>query len=160
MATAAETDKAGWLSQLLGEWTFESIADMGGSEPQTFKGSESVRQMGSWVLAEGQGEMPGGGMGHMLMTLGYDPAKGAFVGSWVGSMMSNIFVYEGHLDGSGMVLTLNTAGPAFPPDAEPGASSEYQDIIEIVDGGHRRLRSQVMRDGQWQQFMVADYYRT
>jgi hypothetical protein len=38
-----------------------------------------------WVLAEGEGGMAGGIAATTLMTLGYDPAEGRFVGTWIGS---------------------------------------------------------------------------
>ena len=52
-----------WLQKLVGEWTFESDCGMGPGKPnEKFKGTESVRSLdGLWILAEGQGEMPGGG---------------------------------------------------------------------------------------------------
>jgi hypothetical protein len=52
-----------WLQKLAGEWTSEAEATMEpGKPPETFKGTESVRSLGGlWILAEGQGEMPGGG---------------------------------------------------------------------------------------------------
>jgi hypothetical protein len=52
-----------WLQQLVGEWTYEAKAMMAPSQPPSkFEGSESVRALGGlWILAEGQGEMPGCG---------------------------------------------------------------------------------------------------
>src|SRR5262245_66093699 len=76
-----------WLQQLVGDWTFESECVMGPEQPPSkFMGTESVRSLGAlWVLCEGRGEMPGGGMATTLMTLGYDPAKKRYVGTFVGS---------------------------------------------------------------------------
>ena len=42
--------------------------------------------------------MPDGGPATMIMTLGYDPAKKRFVGTFIGSMMTNLWVYEGELE--------------------------------------------------------------
>lgn len=60
-----------WLQQLVGEWTYESEADMGPDQPPAkATGTENVRSLGGlWTLAEGEGEMPGGGMAKTLMTL-------------------------------------------------------------------------------------------
>src|SRR5438045_8337211 len=103
-----------WLQQLVGEWTVEMEAAMAPGQPPTkVTGTESVRSLGGlWVLCEGRSEMPGGGAGTMLMTLGYDPAKQRFVGTFIGSMMSHMWLYEGTLDSAGKVLTLDTAGPS------------------------------------------------
>ena len=146
-----------WLTQLVGDWTFENEAVMGPDQPPVkFKGTDSVRSLGDvWVLCEGQGEMPGGGVGTMIMTLGFDPAKQRFVGTFIGSMMTNLWVYEGQLNGN--VLTLDTLGPSF---TDPNKLTKYQDIIEILDADHRTLSSQALGDdGQWVRFMTARYTR-
>ncbi len=55
-----------------------------GKPPAKFKGTESVRSLGGlWTQAEGRGEMPGGGTATMMMTLGYDPQRKRYVGTWI-----------------------------------------------------------------------------
>ena len=101
--------------------------------------------------------MPGVGPAVNLMTLGYDNEKKRFVGSWVGSMMSNIWIYDGELDSSGRILTLNSEGPSMAGD---GTTSRYQDVIEFKSDDHRVMSGRVMTDaGTWQQFMTVDYRR-
>ncbi|SFC60094.1 Protein of unknown function [Polaromonas sp. OV174] len=158
-----ETDKAQkehvWLQQLLGQWTMEGECDgPPGEPPMKSSGTESVRGLGDlWVVCEGKGTMPGGGPCEMLMTLGYDTAKKAFVGHWAGSMMSGMFVYRGTLDEAGKVLTLDTEGPSFKGD---GSTAHYQDVITIKSKDERTLHSQAKQpDGSWQRFMTATYRR-
>ena len=149
-----------WLAELVGEWTSEMDCSMGPDEPrQTFKGKESVRSLGGlWTLGEGQGEMPDGGTGRTLMTLGFDPAKGRFVGSFIGSMMTHQWLYDGALDETGRVLTLDSAGPSMSGD---GSTSPYRDIMTIVSPDHRILTSSVPDgNGGWTEFMTAHYRRT
>jgi hypothetical protein len=145
-----------WLQQLLGEWTHETADGNAGGTKAT--GTESVRAMGDlWVLAEGTGEMPDGSPATTLMTLGYNPATKRFVGTWVGSMMSHLWVYDGELDAAGRVLTLNAEGPSMAGD---GTMALYQDIIELKSDNHRTLTAQVQQpDGTWKQFMTMDYRR-
>jgi len=146
-----------WLQQLVGEWTYEHECIMGPDQPPVkVKGTDKVRSLGGlWVLCEGQGEMPGGGIGVTLLTLGYDPARKKFVGSFIGSMMTNLWVYEGELDQAGKVLTLDTEGPSF---AQEGKLTKYHDIIEIVAPDHRTLTSECLtEDGKWLRFMTAHY---
>jgi hypothetical protein len=52
-----------WLQKLVGEWTYETEASMGPDQPpEKATGTESVRSLGGlWIMAEGQGEMPGCG---------------------------------------------------------------------------------------------------
>jgi hypothetical protein len=166
-----------WLRQLIGEWEMEAGAVMGPDQPEVkSKGRESVKAFGEFfVIAEGSGEWQPGDMMYSRMTLGYDPSKGKFVGTWVGTPMTNMWVYEGELDASGKVLTLDTEGPDMsamegcaPGEASDGAQAapqplklaRYQDIIEIVDANTRKLRSQMQgADGNWTQFMEATYTR-
>ncbi len=151
-----------WLQQLVGEWTNEARMTMSSEPAETCLGSESVRSLGGlWILAEGRGEMPGGGSATMVMTLGYDPAKKRYVGTWVGSMMTHLWLYDGELDASGTVLTLNSQGPDMSPGAAPGKLARYRDVIEIKGADYRTLTSFCQgEDGNWQQFMTAHYRRT
>ena len=80
-----------WLQTLVGEWTIEGECIMGPDQPpMKSTGTESVRSLGGlWTIGEGRGEMPdGSGPSSSIMTLGYDPQKGHFVGSFVASMMT------------------------------------------------------------------------
>jgi hypothetical protein len=148
-----------WLQKFVGEWTCEAEMKMKPDEPPvTSKATEVARSLGGlWILAEGQGEMPGGGSATTLMTLGYDPDRNRFVGTWVGSMMTYMWVYDGALDAAGTTLTLDTKGPSMAGD---GKMSSYQDVIEFKSDDHRILSSQVLGDdGQWHRFMTAHYRR-
>jgi len=101
--------------------------------------------------------MPGGGPQTSVMTLGYDKQKKRFVGTWIGSMMSYMWTYDGELDAVERVLTLNSEGPSMSDD---GTMSSYQDVIEIKSNDHRTLTGRVRnKDGTWQQFMTIDYRR-
>lgn len=126
--------------------------------PARTRGTESVRSLGGvWFLAEGQGDMPGGGEGTSLMTLGYDPQKRRYVGTWIGSMMTHLWIYDGELDASERVLTLNAEGPGMTGE---GKMAQYRDVIEFRSDDHRVLTSHVLGDdGQWKQFMTAHYRR-
>ena len=150
-----------WLHQLLGRWTVTSTADMGpGQPPAQSSGSEEVRALGDlWVLCEGRGTMPGGGgEARMLMTLGFDPEKNVFIGTWVGSMMTHMWVYHGTLDADQKVLTLETEGPSFKND---GATARYRDVITLVSATERTLTSAGQQpDGSWNEFMRAKYTKT
>lgn len=148
-----------WLMRLVGEWEIEGEGTMGPDQPPvTWKGTESVRALGDyWTIGEGRSPMPGGGEMVSITTYGYDPAKGRFVGTFVSSVMTMMWLYEGSLDASEKVLTLDTEGPGM---GQEGTTARYQDIVEMIDDDHRVLRSQVLTDdGQWFQFMTAHYRR-
>jgi hypothetical protein len=142
---------------MVGDWIYEVEALMEPGKPKVrFTGKESVRSLGGiWIIAEGSGEMPGGEIGYTVLTLGYDPQKQRYVGTWVGSMMTYLWLYEGSLDGARKVLTLDSEGPNM---AAPGTLSRFQDIIEIKSKDHRILTSRMLgADGQWQEVMTAHY---
>ncbi|MBK9118379.1 MAG: DUF1579 domain-containing protein [Phycisphaerales bacterium] len=149
-----------WLQKFVGAWSYEGEAFMGPDQPRAkFTGRESVRSVGGlWIVAEGRGTMPGGGVGTALLTVGYDPQKERFVGSWVGSMMASMYVYEGRLDESGTVLTLEAEGPNC---VDEGKTAKYRDIYEFKSADVRMLRSEMQgADGQWQEFVRAEYRRS
>ena len=148
-----------WLQELVGEWTFESeCVGEPGKPTEKFRGTESVKPLGKlWIVGEGQGEMPGGGSALMMLTLGFDPQRNRFVGTWQGSMMTHLWVYGGELDTDGRVLILNAEGPSFSGD---GTTAKYQDVVEVKSPDHRILTSRMQNsDGTWTQFMTAHYRR-
>ena len=147
-----------WLEQLVGEWQTEMECVMEPDQPSMKQtGSETVRSLSVWVLCEGTSTMPDGRPARTMMTLGYDPAKKKFVGTFVGSMMTNLWVYEGELDAAGGVLTLDAEGPSFTDHTK---TAKYKDAIEIKSADHRVMTSRFQADdGQWHLFMTAHYRR-
>ncbi|HEX8325081.1 MAG TPA: DUF1579 domain-containing protein [Tepidisphaeraceae bacterium] len=148
-----------FLARLIGKWTSEMTASMVPGEPEyTSRGVERVRSLGGfWAVCEGEGNTPDGDTHRSLMTLGYDTARGRYVGTFVASMMSQLWLYDGTLDASGDVLTLSTEGPSF---AEPGKIAPYRDVIAFEGDDRRTMTSYTpMPDGTWQAFMTARYRR-
>jgi Protein of unknown function (DUF1579) len=149
-----------WLHRLVGEWTYEiDVPGEPGGPPSKMTGTESVRSFGGlWILGEGRGEMPDGSVAASLITLGFSPQTKRFVGTWIGTMMTHLWAYDGELDDAGRVLTLDSEGPAM---ADDGTMAKYQDIIELMSDDHRVLTARTLGpDGAWLQFMRTDYRRT
>ncbi len=149
-----------WLQKLVGDWTYESEASMGPDKPlMKTSGTESVRTLGGvWFLAEGLMSMPDGTQGKTLMTLGYDPRKKRYLGTWIGAMMSHLWIYDGSLNAEGTVLALDSDGPSMAGD---GTDARYRDSIEFKSDDHRILTSSVLdQSGNWNVFMTAHYHRT
>jgi hypothetical protein len=149
-----------WLEKFIGEWDVEGEAKMAPDQPfERFRGSERVRSLGGlWIVAEG--EMPGGEGGAAvttIMTIGYDPHRWRFVGTFIASMMTHLWLYEGALDDGERVLTLETEGPDM---NRQGKMVRYKDVHELKGDGHRVLTSIMLgEDGNWHEFMRADYRR-
>ena len=143
-----------WLQQLVGEWTSETESYfMPGAEPTVSKGSESVRALGPfWTITEVKGQMmqmPFAGN----MTLGYDKKKQVYVGTWVDSMTGKLWEYEGKLNPSKTILTLETEGEC---PMMPGKVIKHRDTLEIKDANHKVYKSQMLRgNGKWATIMTS-----
>jgi GNAT superfamily N-acetyltransferase len=149
-----------WLRRLVGEWTFEMEAEAGPGEPPiTDSGTELVRPLGdAWVLCEAGAATPGGGSATSIMSIGYDPDRQRFQGTFISSMMAHLWIYEGRMDAAGGVLALDTEGPSYTGDA---TTARYRDTIEITsDGGRVQTSSYQRADGTWHRFMTTRYRRT
>lgn len=148
-----------WLENLVGDWTIETETDMGPDDPnQPSTGTERVRMLGDvWVVCELQWGMPGGSTALSQMTLGYDSEAKSYVGSFVSSCMTYLWIYtSGALDDVGKKLTLNTTGPSF----SGNGTGQFQDIIEVVDEDHRILRGMMLDENEvWHEFMTSKYTR-
>jgi hypothetical protein len=142
-----------WLRQFAGEWEAESeMVVEPGKSPVKCKATETARVIGGfWVMGEFKGEFMGAPMTG-VMTLGYDPAKKKYVGTWVCSMCDHLWTYEGTVDASGKVLTLETEGPN---PAAPGKTAKMRDVIEWKDKDTRVMTSAMLGDdGKWHPFMT------
>ena len=148
-----------WLLQLVGDWQFETKCTMGPDQPlMKSTGKQTTRSLGSlWTLGEMENDGPDDQPMRSVFTLGFDPAKKRFVGTFVSSCMTHLWPYDGQQDAARKVLTLDSVDPSFTGD---GTMAKYQDIIEIVDKVQYLLSSQYQNpDGSWTRFMTAKYTR-
>ena len=148
-----------WLRKLVGHWTFETVCQMGPDKPpMKTTGTEVVRALGEfWIIGEIVGGMPDGSSHTSIITLGFDLVQGRFVGTFVSTIMPDLWIYDGSLDADGKRLTLDAQSPSFAGD---GSISKYQDVIDIIDDNHHTLSSNAQKpDGTWVQFMTARYSR-
>ncbi|MCC7363100.1 MAG: DUF1579 domain-containing protein [Dehalococcoidia bacterium] len=145
------TQEHRWLGQLVGDWTYESEGIGSEGAPMKGAGREHVRAVGEhWVLNEMSETVDGQDVLNLQM-IGFDRRKGRFVGTFVSSMGTELWVYDGELDASGRKLTLSAEGPGM----DGTGTALYHDIIEIVDANTRELRSEVETpEGEWVEFMT------
>jgi hypothetical protein len=147
-----------WLNQLVGEWESEmEMITVPGQPPQKTKGKESVRAIGGlWIVSELTCQSPMGPM-TALMTMGYDPQKKKYIGTWIDSMMNYMWHYEGTLDATGKILTLESEGPNM---MDPTKLTKYMDVIEIKNADHKVMTSSAGgEDGKWITFGTTNFRR-
>jgi Protein of unknown function (DUF1579) len=149
-----------WLQKFVGKWKYSMDCMTGPDDPPCeMSGHETVRSIGGlWVVGEGENLTPDGGSPATIITLGFNPKTKRFVGSFVVSIMSHFWVYDGELDPDGKTLHLYADGPDFSggPDLV-----KFRDSIAFLNDDHRTLTSSIQQpDGSWQLFMNADYQRT
>lgn len=145
-----------WLRQFVGEWRAEGEYQTGpGSPPVKLDGNESVRAIGEfWIVASSESANDGTPF-TSIQTLGYDPQKKKFVGTWVDSMTSYMWKYEGRLDATEKILTLETEGPT--PSGQPG---KFKEVIESKSKDHKVFTSSIQgEDGNWATMVTINYYR-
>ena len=147
-----------WLQQLVGEWESEGEAFFAPDQPPIkCEGIETVRAVGNfWISAESKNtimNMPVTG----VLTLGYDPRDKKFVGTWIDSVQSYLWKYDGSLQEENNTLTLLTEGPG-PQGGDK--LIKFKEVLELKDKDHKVFTSYFQdEDGQWQRMVVINYQR-
>lgn len=147
-----------WLKKLVGAWDADVEMFMQpGCPPEKIRGTERVRAIGDfWISTENIGSFMGKPFTGCL-TLGYDPEARKFVGTWIDSMTSRLWLYEGELDASGKTLTLNTEGPS--PES-PGKLAKFTETITLKSRNHKSFSSSMRaKSGKRVTMMTVDYRR-
>jgi hypothetical protein len=141
-----------FLQKFVGEW--ESLGKGTAPDGQTMecKGTFKARMLGGfWIISEGHGEVMGEPMEN-IMTVGYDPEKGKYVGTWVDSCFNHMWKYEGTVEGDKLIL--NAEGPDM---TNPSKKAMYRDEFEFKSPDHYVLTSSAQgEDGKWVTFMTAE----
>ena len=146
-----------WLHQFVGEWESDMESAMGPGQPaMKCKGTMNSRMLGGfWVISESKADMMGQTM-NGIQTIGYDPAKKKYVGTWVDNMMNLMWQYEGSVDSTGKILTLEAEGPNFMAE---GKTTKFRDAYEFKSKDHIVATSSMLADGKWMTFMNGNIRR-
>ncbi len=147
-----------WLKQFVGEWEFEAETFMApGQAPVKSTGTESTVAVGGyWILAQAKGTYQGMPLS-TAFTVGYDSQKKKYIGTWVDSFTSFLWIYDGSVDESGKTLTLNTEGPS---PITPGKNGKYRETTEFKGKDERVFTSSFLDEkDQWQKLMSITYKR-
>ena len=145
-----------WLEQLVGTWSVETEMSGPGMPPMKSTGTDTCRSLGGrWVICELNATMPGMGNMSAILSVGYNSETGKYQGTWIDTVHDHLWVYDGTLDPTRKILTLEAEGPNMMDPAK--GMTKYRDVIEFKSADHRTLTSSALADGQWVQFVKADY---
>lgn len=145
-----------WLQRFVGQWDAEVEVYLApGQPPMKTQGINRARMLGGfWLIEEGQNTaMPYG----FILTLGFDPRKKKYVGTWADSMMSYLWKYEGTVDAKGAILTLETEGPN---PMDHGNIAKVREVTQFKSVNHRVFTSSRLGDdGKWIRLMTVNLRR-
>jgi hypothetical protein len=123
------TEEHKWLEQFVGEWESTAKSEAVPGVPEmTCEGKISSRMLGGFFVVNEMKNNVEGMEIEAIQTIGYDPQKKKYIGTYTDSMMSHMWVYEGKVDETGKILTLEAEGPNM---MEPGKTAMYRDIYEF-----------------------------
>jgi hypothetical protein len=124
------------LKAVAGTWDVECTYFMAPDQPpmQT-KARETVTMLGEfWSIGRFESNMMG--MPFIgVATVGYDPARGKWVASWVDTFTPNFFAFEGDYDAAGRVLEMSGPGG----DMMGGGMINYRTTEEMLDADTRKF---------------------
>ena len=122
-----------WLKAFAGEWELKGEMTVApGQPPVTSTGTETARLVGGfWVVSEIKGECMGRAMTGQ-MTVGFDPAKKKYVGSWTDSMSTGLMVTESTYDPATKTSTGFMEGPDM-----TGKVTRMKGVTEFPDPDRR-----------------------
>jgi hypothetical protein len=118
-----------FLKEMEGTWDAEMTFAMPGAAEQSAKGTETVAMVGAfWAVFDVKFPEMMGMAWHGHGTLGYDPTKKKFVGSFVHSAAPNMSIGEGSMDAGGKSVTMawEGVGPS-------GAQEKMREVFEKKD---------------------------
>jgi hypothetical protein len=147
-----------WLQQLVGEWETENSMVAGpGDEKMECRGTMKSRMLGGfWVILELKTEVSGLTV-NAVQTIGFDPREKTYVGSWVDSVISHLWRYEGTIDPTGKILTLEAEGPDL---MHEGKNARYRDVYELKSKDHIATSSYMQNaEGKWDLFAQGSMRR-
>ncbi len=145
------------LASLSGHWDAKTTVRFPGAPEMVTKGTETVSMLGGfWQISDFEGEMMGqkfSGRG----TLGYDPNKKKYVGTWCDTMSPALTYFEGTMDAAKKTLTTHSSMADF---MDPTKTVKMRMVTEIKSENARVFRMFEDRgDGHEVEGMTIEYTR-
>jgi hypothetical protein len=146
-----------WLNQLAGDWACDIELYFQPYKPLRCKGTRSARMVGPfWLVEDGKTNIAGTPFASVL-TVGFDPQKKKFVGTWIENTSSFMRKYEGSLDPSGKSMTLECEVPA--PHV-PGKLAKFKEVFDFKSNDHVIVTTTWQpEEGKWSTLAVVNCRR-
>jgi hypothetical protein len=125
----------GILMEMVGRWNVDCTYFMGPGEPMKTQATETIEAVGAfWTVSLFDAEFMGQPFqGRCVM--GFDQKRGKWVGTWIDSMSSHLFVMEGDMDPGTKALEMHCEGPA----PMTGELIPYRNVSSIREDGKRQF---------------------
>ena len=136
------------LERFLGDWETESEMMQGPNQPpMKCKGQLHASALGKmWLVANVENDIMGTKM-NAQFTLGYDPEKNKYVGTWIDSIMNHMWQYNGWVEDGGKTLILEAEGPNM---MEPGKTAKFRDVYIFKSPDQMETKAMMQQeDGKW-----------
>lgn len=148
-----------WLQKFEGSWKTTSTAQVAPDAPASMMtGSIESKMFGDfWMINEmttkfEEFDVVG------RQTIGYDSAKDKYVGTWIDNSSDFMWEYEGSVDETGKILSLEAEGPDM---SKPETMAQYRDMYEFISDDEIKFTSSFKgRDNEWIDFMTGTAKRT
>jgi hypothetical protein len=143
------------LQKMVGKWKATNKMMMGeGAAPMVCEGTEDVMSIcnGMFISTTYKSGAPMPFEGHGVE--GYDTHKKKYVGTWVDTMGSAVYSYEGTMDAKG-VMTYTMTGPD-PATGQPTTSTM---VCEMKDNNTRTMKMFMGTDTKAAPMMEITYTR-
>ena len=146
------------LKSNVGTWKVDCTYFMDPSQPpMKVEATETIEMIGPfWTVSLFESSFMSAPFAGRA-TLGYDPRKEKWIGTWIDAMSPHMYVMEGRYDDDGKVLTMLCEAPAPMMD---GKLTQYRSTAWDVDPDQRRFEMFVtMPDGTECQMFSYVYAR-
>lgn len=155
MAAAMPGPEHAHLQKMVGKWKASNKMMMGeGAAPMVSEGTEEIMSIcnGMFISTAYKSGAPMPFEGHGIE--GFDTMKKRYVGTWVDSMGSGVYSYEGSMDAKG-VMTYTMVGP----DPATGKSMTSTMVCEMKDNNTRTMKMFMGTDTKASPMMEITYTR-
>ncbi len=144
------------LRRFVGEWSFvKKAVPADGKSAIVGRGEISARMVGDFfALCQWKGDLYGTDF-EAVQTLGYSITKKQYVGTWIDSILSHLWHFEGEANKAGNKVVVIAEGPG------PGdGTAEFKETYDFRSPDEIVITGEMKQGNQWIPFMTTELKRT